>query len=305
MKSYQTLAKENELIVRKMYEAFQQQDVNEMLKYISQDVILTVPGTGLNSAEYWYHDGVKKFMSNILSYYGGKFTQEITAFAASDKHVFVREFNVINRKADPALNWQLPMVMMYTLRDGMISQMRVVPEYMDVYNAFWTIGAENPKANKDLFANGYHPLGNSFSEEQHDFMMHKYHGFWKGQYEVFKPVMDEKFEFFLPGDSLLAGSYKGYDGYLEFRKKLQNVSGDKYQLMIEAFAASDTDVFVLEHLHQNTIYNNTPGEMYVLMHFIVENGMLVRANDFPLDVAAYEKFYGKKEGCKVAWTRMN
>lgn len=295
MKSYQTLAQQNEHTVLQFYSAFRSHNKTQMLRYISKDLILTVPGSGINSGEYWYHNGFSTFISNILEYCGGKFAQEITAFAASDQHVMVREFNVLNRKEDPSVDWQLPMVMIYTVRDGVISQVRVVPEYLDVYNAFWTRGAQNPRAGEDLFAGGKHPLGNAFSEKQYDFMMEKYFGFWKGEYEGFKPVMGNNFEFFLPGNSVLAGTYKGYHGYLDFRKKLMSVTGDKYQLMIEAFAASDTDVFVVEHLHQNTIYNEKPAEMYVLMHFIIKEGMITRANDFPLDAAAYENFYGRKQ----------
>src|SRR5687767_7084735 len=113
-----------------------------------------------------------------------------------------------------------------------------------------------------------------------------------GDIDGFKPVMGDDFVFYLTGNNALAGTYRGYDGYLDFRKKLVEVSGDKYQLEIAAFAASDTDVFVWEHLYQNTIYQQTPGDMHVIMHFIIEDGMITRANDFPLDAEAYAKFYG-------------
>jgi hypothetical protein len=173
--------------------------------------------------------------------------------------------------------------------------MRVIPEYADVYDAYWTPGSENPATSQDLFAGSRYTLRDAVSVNQYDFMMEKYHGFWEGNYDVFKEVMPDDFIFFLPGNSVLAGSYHGYNGYLEFRNKLLGITGDRYQLMIEAFAASETDVFVLEHIYQNTIYQDKPADMYVVMHFIIIDGMIKRANDFPLDAAAYEKFYGKSE----------
>jgi ketosteroid isomerase-like protein len=295
MKNYETLARANEEVVRQLYAAFQSSDVDGVIKHLSADLILTIPGKGMNAGEYWGHKGFKKFFSNIMNYNGGLFTNELDAFAAGDKHVFVRELNVLNRKEEPSEDWQLPMVMLYTLRNGKISQIRVIPEYPEVYDAYWTPGATNPAKSENLFEDSRYPLGDAVSIKQYDFLMEKYFGFWDGNFDGFKKVMGDDLVFFLTGNSALAGAYKGYNGYLEFRSKLVGVTGDKYQLMIEAFAASDTDVFVLEHLYQNTIYQDKPGDMYVVMHFIIKDGMIKRANDFPLDATAYEKFYGKSQ----------
>lgn len=299
MKNYATLATENERVIKDLYSAFQASNLEGVISCLAPDVILHVPGTGLNAGEYWGHAGFRRFYSNIMNYYGGHFRNKIIAFAAGDQHVFVREFNVLNRKSDPSIKWHLPMVMMYTLRNGKVSEMRVVPEFLDEYNAYWTPSVVTIVEHSSILAENPGRSQKAFSMKHYDFILEKYNQFWAGDYTGFGQIMSTETVFFLAGNSVLAGSYKGFEGYLNFRNNLLNVTGDKYQLRIAALAASDTDIFVLEDIYQNTIHQEQPGHVYVLMHFIVDDGELVRANDFPLDAAAYEKFYGRGQQDKT------
>src|SRR5688500_7215847 len=105
MKNYEVLARANEQVVLQLELAFQNGDLSGVIKHLSSDVILTIPGKGMNAGEYWGHKGFEKFFCNIMNHYGGRFTNELVSFAAGDKHVFVREFNVLNRKEEPSEDW--------------------------------------------------------------------------------------------------------------------------------------------------------------------------------------------------------
>jgi hypothetical protein len=93
------------------------------------------------------------------------------------------------------------------------------------------------------------------------------------------------------GRSALSGEYRGWEGYVAFRKRLMSIAGSKYKLDVIALAAGAQDAFALEHIRMNRTWDSTVRDIYVLMHFALNQGVVTRMDDFPVDTYAWESFY--------------
>jgi len=290
------LSKQNAILIKKFYDAFIRGDIDSATKFITDDFIMHVPGKGLNAGEYWGVDGFKKFFSNIMSYGGGKFSMEVPVLAVSGNTAFTREIVKLNRKFDPERMFELHFMMQYRMRNGKISEAWTIPEDLYLYDQFWTppTNKNTPTSssrNKQTASQGPSTKG-AVSPKNYQLIRDFYNKFWSGDLEGMKALTSDDFEFFVPGRSSLAGTYKGWEGYLKFRSELIKLAGDKYKLEIDSMSASDSDVFVREYIRMNRKWDPTLQTVpAVILHFKIRNGKIAKINDIPVDLYAYEKFF--------------
>ncbi|GGB69445.1 nuclear transport factor 2 family protein [Fictibacillus barbaricus] len=285
-------------MMQDFYAAFSKGDVEGASKFLTPDFIMHVPGRGKNAGEYWGVEGFQKFYKNILNYNGGKFSMQVPVLSINKDVVFTREAVQINRKHDPNNLFNLRFFMEYRIKNGKVSEAWTIPEDLYLYDAYWTPSSKAPNQARIKKPQGGaqgisdRVVNNASSKTNRDLVLNFYNTFWQGDLEGLKKYFAKDFIFYVPGKSNLAGSYKGFDGYLQFRDKLMKIAGGRYKLEIDSIAASKNDVFVREYIRMNRKWDPVPRVVPpVILHFEIRNGKITRVNDIPVNLYEYETFF--------------
>jgi hypothetical protein len=190
----------------------------------------------------------------------------------------------MNRRQDPQRQWELPFVMHYQMRDGLVAEAWTIPEDLYLCDEYWGVPDAHATIKKAQAPSVKPPRHQSAPGENLELLQRLCGYFWNGEYDRIQPLYASDFVFFAPARSYLSGTYNGWDGYLEFRRKLMAIFGGKYRLDVDAIAASGTDVFAREFIRMNTTKHPDVRAEYVVMHFAIEGGKIRQANDFPVDL---------------------
>jgi ketosteroid isomerase-like protein len=286
----------NANIIKEFYAAFGEGRMSAAVEFLSTDFVMHVPGRGLNAGEYWGRDGFLTFSRNIQEYAAGPLELRLTAIAVGEQDVFTRERVRVRRRADPRREWVLAFIMHYKMKLGRISEAWTIPEDLYHYDEFWTARpttdaavSASPPADEPI---DIAPLGAPTSEDKLLLIQAFYADFWRGNFEALRVRMTDDVVFYTAGRSALAGSYRGFDGYLAFRDKLIALGGDRYKLEIDAVAAGENAAFVKEHVRMNTKRNPRVRTVQVILQFAFRGDRIAMIRDIPLDLYAYEEFYG-------------
>lgn len=283
----------NARLIQKFYAAFMAADADATTALVTHDFVMHVPGNGLNAGEYWGRDGLRQFMANIKQYNGGVFSMKVDALAAGPGSAFTREVVVINRKQDPDKLWPLRFLMEYRIKNGLVSEAWTIPEDQYAYDAYWTPGSKpEGAALADRVPTSAPPQFDGVKARANESMIRAfYRDFWLGNLDGMRTHVSPDMVFHVPGRSHLAGEYHGWEGYLAFRDELLKLAGDRYKLEIETLATSSSDVFVKEYVRMNRKWDGEVRTVYVILHFRIENGRIMRINDIPVDAYEYEAFF--------------
>ncbi|MFE5940672.1 nuclear transport factor 2 family protein [Streptomyces sp. NPDC056470] len=297
-------SQDNAKLLRDFYSAFTRGDVEAAKKFVTADFLMHVPGKGTNAGEYWGPDGLAAFMKNIQAWNGGAFAMQVPHVAVSGEHGFTREVVDINRKHDPDRMWQLRFTMNYTFKAGKVSEAWTMPEDQRLYDAYWT-APQDAAAAKPAAVKGS-PAASPEPAPSHPFDVRKatnaknlafgrefYKKFWEGDLEGIRAFIDKDIVITIPGRSDISGTFKGFDGFLEFRDKVMATVGDRYKLDVAAMAADDKGVFAKEFIRMNHPWNDQVRPVTVSLYYTVQDGKIVKMEDFPGDTYAWEAFFTK------------
>lgn len=280
-------------VIREFYATVMKGDIDRAATFVTPDFIMHVPGKGSNAGEYWGREGFRIFVDNILEYSGGTFSLDLRTVAVHDRTVFTRELATLGRRQDPVRRWALPLVMHYTMRHERVSEAWTIPEDLYAYDEYWipSSGATGDATAPPSVAEP--PPSGVRAKQNLELVQTLYRYFWDGEFDRIRDFFTADFVFFAPGKGHLSGTYRGWNGYLEFRQKLMAISGGKYRLDVDAIGTSDTDVFAREFIRMNTTAHSDVQPAYVVMDFEIKDGRIARANDFPVDLYDWErKFSG-------------
>lgn len=286
----------NKQLILNFYVAFSQGDLDKILTYVTEDFIMHVPGKGLNAGEYWGKVGFKKFLINVSSYGGGGFLLSVPAVAVNGDVIFTREEISMNRKENPSQKWMLRLIMHYKIKDGLISEAWTIPMDPEVYDAYWTPGASLQTVDdvKSQINTAQTQVPDEKITENYNIVKKFYHFFWQNDLTAMSKLITSDFLFTVPGKSFLAGKYRNWSGYEDFRNRLiSNVAGDKYKLELDSVAASANEVFVKEYIRMNRSWDSQVQTSFVILHFIIHQGKITQVNDVPVDSISYEEFFTK------------
>jgi ketosteroid isomerase-like protein len=281
-----------------LYSAFARGDVDDAGGLVTPDCIVHVPGRGANAGEYWGVEGFRNFMANIAARHGDLFDLRLITLAVSGEDAFSRELLRANRAHDPERIWTLPISNRFKLRGTRISEIWVIPEDQRLYDEYWTVSAGGNKQprvrrrSENVEAKQFE-VDKSPSSENAELLRSMYRRFWDGDTDAMRRLLAPDVAVNIVGRSVLSREYRGWDGYVAFRTRLMSIAGSKYKLDVSALAAGAHDVFALEHIRMNRIWDPVVHEIYVLMHFEVNEGIITRMDDFPLDTYAWEAFYSR------------
>ncbi|HYC50990.1 MAG TPA: nuclear transport factor 2 family protein [Gemmatimonadaceae bacterium] len=289
------LSRQNARVLAELYQAFVQGDDRAALHYIARDNIHHVPGRGRNAGEYWGHEGFARFMENIRRHNGGVFAMSVPVFSVAGDDAFTREIIRINRADDPNRIWTLRISNRFRMRDGRVAESWVIPEDQRDYDDYWSL-APQPVAHSvripyDSSALGHLDEDHAVSASTAGVLREMYRRFWAGNLDSMREMFDEEVIVNIAGRSSISGEYFGWEGFLEFRRRLMALAGNRYKLDVVALAASDTDAWATEHIRMNRSWDPAVHELFVQMHFEIRDGRIVRMNDFPIDTHAWERFF--------------
>ena len=286
----------NARMLNALYNSFVMGDVEHLTRFLAPDYIQHVPGTGGNAGEYWGVEGMKQFMSNIARHNGGLFQMEVPVFSISNEHAFTREVIRINRAQDPEREWILRICNWFKIRDGKVTESWVIPENLSYYDQYWTvdekaIAAKSAGVRPPIHCQNLLDIDSAYSADNLHLIEHMYQEFWNGHMDAMGTLISKNVLVNIVGNSAISGFYRGWEGYLEFRNRLTAVGGNKYKLEVVGAAASSKDIWAVERIRMNRKWDPAVREIFVLMHFEVENGIITKMDDFPLDTYQWEDFY--------------
>lgn len=286
----------NAHLVSVLYDAFVIGDIDAAARFVAPDYVLHVPGRGLNAGEYWGIDGFRQFMSNIARHNGGIFQMDVPVCAVSGEHAFTREVVTMNRAWDPHRVWELRISNWLKLRGGKLSESWVIPEDQRSYDEYWTIPSEASSLAVVAPSGSPHRLNvidveRAVSAGDRELLAAMYDRFWSGDPDGMRQTVADDVIVNIVGKSAMSDLYQGWEGYMQFRDRLMDMAGPKYKLDLVALAASEGNAFAVEYIRMNRCWDPTVREIWVLMHFEIENERIARMNDFPLDTYAWEEFY--------------
>jgi ketosteroid isomerase-like protein len=276
-------------VIREFYATLASGEIEKAVEFLTPDFIMHVPGKGANAGEHWGREGFSAFVENILSYSGRTFSLDLRTVAVHENTVFTRELATLGRRQDPARRWALPFVMHYTMRNERVSEAWTIPEDLYLYDEYWDASSAPAPGVMTRPSVAQPSLSGGQACENLELLQTLYRYFWGGEFDRIRYLFAPDFVFFAPGRGYLSGTYRGWEGYLEFRHKLMAISGGKYRLDVDAIAASDTDVFAREFIRMNTTTHSDVQPAYVVMDFEIKDGRIVRANDFPVDLYDWER----------------
>lgn len=130
------MAHPNEQVIRSAVAAFQQGNLDEFLGYLSDDLMVHVPGSNLITGDYKSkQDFVDRFVGTVMSLTGGQFRPEIHDVLGNDEHV-TGIYTFTATRDGKTLEW--PHVNVYHVADGKITEVFWVPANFEAWNAFWS-----------------------------------------------------------------------------------------------------------------------------------------------------------------------
>ncbi|AHG93228.1 protein of unknown function DUF1486 (plasmid) [Gemmatirosa kalamazoonensis] len=285
---------ENARVVAKFYEAYAARDVDAAAQLAAPDFVLHVPGRGVLAGEHWGTDGFRRYLSIIQAHSGAVFDFRVTAIAVNGEHVFTREVLELTRAGEPDSRFVLRISNWFKLRGSLLSEAWVIPEHQRAYDAYWSSaksasGAAAMSTPRERY--GGVDLERAASTKPRALLERMYDRFWRGDAAAMRETVDDDVVVNIVGESAMSGVYRGWDGYMEFRRRLMSMAASKYKLDVVALAAGGRDVFAVEYIRMNRSWDPTLQEIYVLMHFEVDDGRVTRMDDFPFDTYAWEQFY--------------
>jgi len=126
----------NETVIRSAVKAFLAGDLDGFLGYLTDDVIVHVPGTNLLSGDYkGKQDFVDRFVNTVMSLTGGAFGPAIHDVLANDTHA-TGIYTFSATRDGKTLEWQH--VNVYHLTGGKVAEVWWVPGNFEAWNGFWS-----------------------------------------------------------------------------------------------------------------------------------------------------------------------
>jgi ketosteroid isomerase-like protein len=292
-----TTSQANAEVLQQFYAAFTKGDIEAAKSFVTSDFIMHVPGKGANAGEHWGREGLEKFMKNILSWNGGKFSMQVPHVAVNGDGGFTREVVDLNRKHDPERDWQIRFTMHYKFKAGKVSEAWTMPEDQRHYDAYWTApeggvpGATTPANAATTKGSPAIDISKATHSKNLKFGREFYKMFWENDIQGIEEVIDKDIVITIPGESDISGTFKGFAGFQEFRSKVMATVGDRYKLDVPDMAANDKGVFAEEFIRMNRPWNSKVEPIEVTLFYTIRDGKIVKMEDIPEDTYAWETFF--------------
>jgi uncharacterized protein len=128
------MAHPNEVLTRKLYEAFGKGDMEAVLALCHDDIVFHVPGKAPFSGDHTKSD-FGEWMGQVMRISGGTFREDILDILVSDDHVLVLLDHHFERNGRRV---QYCTAHLWEVKDGRFSEWRELPDDQDEFTAAWS-----------------------------------------------------------------------------------------------------------------------------------------------------------------------
>ena len=126
----------NEQVIRRMFEAYRNDDYETLRQVLAEDVVYHIPGRNLFSRDYVGQEALFELWRNQKERMGGKpYKIETIDILVSDNHV-VALTRVAAESGGKSVTWKGANV--YAVRDGKISEAWFMLDDLYAYDSFWS-----------------------------------------------------------------------------------------------------------------------------------------------------------------------
>lgn len=128
-------AAENEAVVRRIFDAFARGDGFRLRDVFADDAVWTVPGEGVMAGTFRGRDAIFRFLARLPKETGGTYRSRLVDVLASDERAAAL-YRASGERRGRRLD--LDQVLLFRLRDGVVSEVLALPSDAQAFDEFWT-----------------------------------------------------------------------------------------------------------------------------------------------------------------------
>ena len=127
-------AAENDVLVRRIFDAFSRKEGFALRGLFAEDAVWTVPGGGIMAGTYRGRDGIFRFLARLPKETDGTYESELQDVLASDERAAAL-YRARGRRRGRKL--ELDQVLLFRIEDGLVQEVLALPSDPDAFEAFW------------------------------------------------------------------------------------------------------------------------------------------------------------------------
>jgi ketosteroid isomerase-like protein len=124
----------NAAVVREIFGAFARKEGFALRGLFAEDAVWTVPGRGIMAGVYEGRDAIFRFLARLPKETEGTYGSELVDVLASDDRVAAL-YRARGTRHGRTL--ELDQVLLFELRDGLVTSVLALPSDPDAFEAFW------------------------------------------------------------------------------------------------------------------------------------------------------------------------
>jgi len=127
-------ATENEVLVRRIFDAFARQEGLALRGLFAEDATWSVPGRGVMAGVYHGREEIFRFLARLPKETDGTYTSELRDVLASDERAAAL-YRASGTRHGRRL--ELDQVLLFRIEDGLIREVLALPSDPEAFEAFW------------------------------------------------------------------------------------------------------------------------------------------------------------------------
>lgn len=127
-------AASNESVVRRIFDAFERKEGLALRGLFAEDAVWRVPGSGTMAGTYRGREEIFRFLARLPKETDGTYGSKLVDVLASDERAAAL-YRARGTRRGKAL--ELDQVLLFSFRDGLVSEVLALPSDPAAFEAFW------------------------------------------------------------------------------------------------------------------------------------------------------------------------
>jgi uncharacterized protein len=127
--------RDNELVVRRLFDAFAQKDAFGLRDVFAEDAVWHVPGDGIMAGTYNGRDAIFRFLGRLPKETNGTYGSRLIDVLASDDRAAALYRATGERNGD---RLDLDQLLLFRLEGGLVREVLALPTDPAVFESFWS-----------------------------------------------------------------------------------------------------------------------------------------------------------------------
>ena len=125
---------DNELIVRRIFDAFARKEGLALRGLFADDAVWSVPGRGVMAGTYRGRESIFRFLARLPKETAGTYSSELFDVLASDERAAAL-YRARGTRHGRTL--ELDQVLLFRIEDGLVREVLALPSDPEAFEAFW------------------------------------------------------------------------------------------------------------------------------------------------------------------------